>query len=417
MANINLCAHAPIAPSIYTMGTWSSKPFGNDTAKDWLWTLETAKNDSILLSSLKSGAGTARKPAAESDCEIAVAAAAVIAAASREPVGALPKEAKQWVSSLGFCPSKKLLAQAGRIVRQIAKTSALRALWEESGSLKKWSAEMKQLLDALEHPPKLLPTRKPKTPSGRLSLAKLIKSIQPAANGPARDILRRKLDAITDLNATVAGEWQMTPLHLLAAQGLLPEIIALVERGAAVDPATPQDTSAATPFELACSHGQAKTAGYLLGRGARIERQMTLLDGRVFRYPQALYNAVGSGDEPTVTMLQEHGLNLQCLEMNGRSLLHYAAESGHAGMVRFLAAEGLTLDQGDGSKWTPLHMAVMSNQRESVLALLKLGANPNAPDDEGASPLDFAAENSHRDVARILRKHGGICTYKEPKVP
>jgi hypothetical protein len=397
------------------MGTWSHKPFGNDAAKDWLWTLEKSKGDALLLKQLKKGVGTARNPPDEDDCATAIAAAAVIAAAAQDPVGNLPREARQWVLAQGFSPHKKLLDQASRLVRQVARNSALRALWQEAGSLGKWSAEMNRLADTLENPPKVRSVRKPKAPGGRLGLAKLIKSIDPALNGPTRAALTRKLASLTAVNALVPGEWQKTPLHLLAAQGLLPEVVALVERGATIDPPTPQDASAATPFELACGHGHAEVARYLLIHGPRIERQVTLLHGRVFSYPSALFSAVLSGDEATVILLREHGLDLQFIEMNRRSLLHYAAESGRASMVRFLVAQGLKLDQGDDSGWTPLHLAVRGNQSDNVSALLDLGANPNARDNEGASPVDFATENSHREVARILRKHGGVCCYQKPK--
>ena len=110
------------------MGTWNTKPFGNDTASDWLWELEKALDESILQTAL----------GADAKGDETIAAAAVVEAARRQPIGALPPKAKGWVSERGFVPSDALVKQAMAAVEKIRNHSELRELWEESGSLKSW---------------------------------------------------------------------------------------------------------------------------------------------------------------------------------------------------------------------------------------------------------------------------------------
>jgi len=74
------------------MGTWNTKPFGNDKASDWLWELEQAKDDSVIKAAFE----------ADADADETVAAAAVVAAARRQPIGALPPKAKAWVGVIGW---------------------------------------------------------------------------------------------------------------------------------------------------------------------------------------------------------------------------------------------------------------------------------------------------------------------------
>ena len=208
------------------MGTWNTKPFGNDKASDWLWKLEEAKDDSVLKAAFE----------ADADADETVAAAAVIEAARREPIGKLPPKAKAWVSERGFVPSDELVKQAIVVVERIKTKSELRELWEESNSFKSWLKQMDSLLTGLREAQSLPPlTRIPKSPTPR-RLDKIIEKIKPDEESPLRNKLREKLEALTDLEASITGKVvSKTPLTLLAQQGLLPEAKRLVERGAKIE--------------------------------------------------------------------------------------------------------------------------------------------------------------------------------------
>ncbi len=156
------------------MGTWNPKPFGNDTAGDWLWKLEKAADESILKTAFKVVVDGGENPDA-SDCEAAVAAAAVVEAARRQPIGKLPPEARRWVSEKGFVPDNTLVKAAVAALEKIKESSELRDLWAESKSLATWEREIgtlrSTLVNILAQP---TPARKPKAPAAPRLLHKLI---------------------------------------------------------------------------------------------------------------------------------------------------------------------------------------------------------------------------------------------------
>ncbi len=404
------------------MGTWNAKPFGNDTAADWLLTLEKADGASVLKSALVKISRGKRLKSAEA-CEEAVAAAAVICAARHNPVTKLPKAALRWIAESGFVPSATLVAQAIHAVKAIAHKSSLRELWDESPSAAKWMAEMHQLLAALcTARPTLNRKRRPKPPTGRLSLPKLIERVNPDGESALREALRRKLDTLKDLNGRVAGTWERTALHLLAARGMVPEARRLLDRGANIAPQSQRDWTVSTPLEEACLRGRTEMVEVLLERGAPVHREIFVgKDGvpmprdpggggaRIHRIPRALYSAVESGNVATVEVLLRHGADLRHLSpINGQTLLHHAADVDHPGMIRFLVQRGLSLEAKEEWALTPLLWAVMNFRKKSVATLLALGANPNAKDNEGATALDLATGHKDlREIARLIRKRGG----------
>ena len=404
------------------MGVWNTKPFDNDAACDWLAGLAQAADGSFLESTLK--AASADRESADLG-EAAIAAAAVILASRRDPLGRLPPEAKQWVSERGFVAANALIELAIRVIEQIASRSELRELWAESPSLAKWQKEIQSLLnnlrDALKCP---APARTPKSVSTRLPLPKLIEKINLDEETPLRDRLRRKLEAIADVNADVAGTYFQPPLSLVAAQGLIPEAKRLIERGARVNPELKDPLNGRTPLEEACAHGRSAMAEFLLQQGAQIcfARELGVilpsgnLEKKVFTFPGALYRAVESGDVATVEVLVRHGADLRddkarqerliCHAMFDETLLHRAVSGGSILMIDYLVKNGLALDAEDSAGETPLIHAVTKRRLDLVRRLLELGANPNARDHEGDTPVDLM-DDPDSPMTALLRAHGG----------
>ena len=411
------------------MGTWNTKSFGNDTASDWLWELEKAKDESVIEAALE----------AEVDGDETIAAAAVVEAARRQPVGKLPPKAKEWVSEQGFVPSDALVRQAITAVEKIKASSELRELWAESGSLKQWLKQIDLLLVGLREVESLPPpARKPKAPPAPRLLHKMIEKVNPHEESPLRERLRKKLEALTDLDAPIAAVLDKTVLDLLAAQGLIPETQRLVERGAKINPAPLANPRICNwkPLSEACQNGRSEMVEWLLAHGAQIYVKSTgtvTLDGlkfepKIFRIPAALYAAVRSGDIATIEVLIRHGARLAPDDLEkefmekefGRykighdTLLHKAVDANHLHLMEYLVKKGLDLEAQNSAGMTPLHWAANQHPEKrtrvkAVEKLLSLGANPNTKSNTGSTALDMASyHDSNEEVCQLLKNHGGL---------
>ena len=97
------------------------------------------------------------------------------------------------------------------------------------------------------------------------------------------------------------------------------------------------------------------------------------------------------------------------IDLNGRTWMHHAAESGSWGCMGVLLKHGLEIDTPDVSWETPLHRAVTRNHMDAAQWLLEKGANPNAKNRLGGTPTLYAAEWS-ADAVEQLIAHGGDAT-------
>jgi len=138
-----------------------------------------------------------------------------------------------------------------------------------------------------------------------------------------------------------------------------------------------------------------------------------------------IHKAARDGDVATVKALLEANPNLvNAKGSNDKTPLHYAAAAGHADVVALLLAYKADVHARDYSEvdWddtdaegrpahvpdkTPLHIAAEEGQKDIVELLLANKANVNAVDDRIETPRLAADRTGHKDVAKLLRKHGG----------
>ena len=74
-------------------------------------------------------------------------------------------------------------------------------------------------------------------------------------------------------------------------------------------------------------------------------------------------------------------------------------------MVALLAKNGANVNGSGGT--SPLHKAASTGQKEIVETLIANKANVNITIAFGDTPLDWANRNGKKDIAAILKKHGG----------
>lgn len=93
------------------------------------------------------------------------------------------------------------------------------------------------------------------------------------------------------------------------------------------------------------------------------------------------------------------GADVAVTDVEGLSLLHWAADRGHVGVIRLLLDSGADPNVQDPEGQTPLHYAAACGHGEAVASLLQGGASILIADGEGNKPKDVAASE---EIAQII---------------
>ncbi|KAF7977136.1 hypothetical protein HWV62_4537 [Athelia sp. TMB] len=87
------------------------------------------------------------------------------------------------------------------------------------------------------------------------------------------------------------------------------------------------------------------------------------------------------------SLVSEVPKQVNAVDVDGRTPLHWAASSGSIDIVRYLIDQKAEVDKADGSGWTPLHIASSAGQEEVVKELVGAGADVDRKNDKGITPL------------------------------
>lgn len=115
------------------MGAWDPTSFGNDTANDWAYDLESFDDTSYIETTLQRVVDAGEDYIDGSDAEMAIAAAEVIAwlLGNPKPVNAYTEKIATWVAAHPIKPSPGLLQKAVFVLERIQREpSELPELWE-----------------------------------------------------------------------------------------------------------------------------------------------------------------------------------------------------------------------------------------------------------------------------------------------
>lgn len=95
---------------------------------------------------------------------------------------------------------------------------------------------------------------------------------------------------------------------------------------------------------------------------------------------------------------KQFAISMELLEHVSKGRLQKAEE---------LIRKGASPDFADYNKRTPLHFAAAEGHTYIVKMLLENGANPNVVDRCGSKPVHDAMKKNFKDIAQLLRRHGG----------
>ncbi|OQR92715.1 26S proteasome non-ATPase regulatory subunit [Achlya hypogyna] len=114
----------------------------------------------------------------------------------------------------------------------------------------------------------------------------------------------------------------------------------------------------------------------------------------------ALANAARVGDIKEVERLVSIGCDVNALDDDERTALHWAAAGGHTEIAELLADHKSKINHQDDSGWTPLMSAASAGHVEMVSFLLSRGANPNLPNENGQIPLHY--HKGRQEIVELL---------------
>ena len=105
-------------------------------------------------------------------------------------------------------------------------------------------------------------------------------------------------------------------------------------------------------------------------------------------------------------VLKQHPSLVKITNINGRTLLHHAAESGSWGCVDALIGHGADVNAVDNTGETPLHRAMSRRRLEASKVLLEAGADPNIKNFHGATATLYSAMAGPDNLSLVL-EYGG----------
>jgi len=400
------------------MGTWSTNPFGNDSALDWAFQLESCTDSSFITNTIDNVAADCSEPDVR-ECTEFIAAAAVVNSSGKNPVKGLPLNVKQWVLENGYYPTIECVNKTVTGLEIVLDDSELAQLWQESASHSTWVKNTNQLLNLLKDlSSQSIVQRVPKSrPIPRL-LHKLCEYPDALNNAVIRDKIKAKLKKLPDVNVQHEDpSTYYTPLILMCRHQFYDEVRLLIELGADVN-----NLAGICEYECLaymCRDNQHQLIEHVFDMGGVVDQKITQRKGRGGKLENRADNFIffvglSNADETTIKLLVKHGVDPTLKDVNGESALHYSAKRGNAAGSAYLLELGLEPNSlTDRFDHTPLTFAVEGNHLDVAALLLEHHTDPNTFDisyvddvEKLFTPLDCAYRESNAEMVELLLRHG-----------
>ncbi|MBN3318556.1 PSD10 ATPase, partial [Atractosteus spatula] len=168
--------------------------------------------------------------------------------------------------------------------------------------------------------------------------------------------------------------------------------------------ASKTDQDHRTALHWACSAGHTDIVEFLLDLGVEVNLKDDVSDFYIAEIVKALITK---------------GAQLNSVNQNGCTPLHYAASKDRYEIALMLLENGADPNATDKLESTPLHRASAKGNFQLIQLLLKQSASTNIQDSEGNTPLHLACDEERVEVAKMLVEHGAsiYIENKEKKTP
>lgn len=148
--------------------------------------------------------------------------------------------------------------------------------------------------------------------------------------------------------------------------------------------------------------------GRIVGSQGQLVPRVRRADSNAERTHRQLIDCIRSKDsEALIESIETGGIDVNCMDDVGQTLLNWASAFGTLEMVEYLCEKGADVNKGQRS--SSLHYAACFGRPGIAKVLLKHGANPDLRDEDGKTPLDKSRERieeGHREISSILQSPG-----------
>jgi hypothetical protein len=183
-----------------------------------------------------------------------------------------------------------------------------------------------------------------------------------------------------------------TPLMEAASLGKLPEVSALLDKGADVNA---QNADGYTALMVAALQGHADVVLLLIDKGADVN----IKNGYGVT---ALWAVAGMGHPNVVRVLLDKGADVNTKNRNGVTALAMAAIKGHADEVSVFLSKGADVNTTDINGVTALMAAAALDHADVVRILLGKGADVNIKNNMGETALNYAMKEGHANIVSLI---------------
>ena len=223
------------------------------------------------------------------------------------------------------------------------------------------------------------------------------------------DVFRRHdVQSNSQFGVTNAGQLWTSPLHPVAAYGLVETVQFLLAQGVDVNSVSEWQGSALNPAAI---FGHVEVVKLLLNNGAAANASPGR-NGHLRALHCAMLNPKCETAQAITQLLLDAGADIDSLtNVACRTPLFLAIEVGSTQMCQFLLAKGANVHSRDRKQRTCLHLASRTGNRAIVEVLLQYGADINALQSE-RNALYCAAREGHQGVADVLLNFGGSAEAK-----
>ncbi|KAJ5634581.1 hypothetical protein N7528_002423 [Penicillium herquei] len=243
-------------------------------------------------------------------------------------------------------------------------------------------------------------------------------------------LIEHGADVTMGISGRINDQW--TPLHLATCRGFEGIVRVLLDKGAEVNGKTKrgstalhlalrekttiaqllldhgadpslEDKNGQTPLQVAAANGDEDMVKFLLNY------QGLESDAKKWTQQARFYNAVHEGDEATVRVLLEDGIDMKMKSVRGEYPLHWAMHRGHQRVASLLLEKGADINAKDKFGETALMLACKARDQAMMQFLLDNGADVNLKNDEragGDTVLSFATTAGESQIVEMLLRRG-----------